>query len=405
VEIEKARTARIKLDVRKAAYDAAVRVCKEYASGVEAGDTERQLWDGKWKSVLGEDYEEVTAIIDKARKSAQAKADAERRKAEGEQLEKGVRALLEMDRDHVDQWRKRLEQAEKKIAKGKSDGVFDEQKVTELLDEINLRKKWVVGVVVNQSQYEIEVARRPIKPGQREFFEFRGTMPVDGLRVASAGYKPLTIDERSLDGSVVQIGVGKWKLEPIPKAWVLIPQLEDGVTCHLDGAIRRSGEKVEVDSVKDHECEFSRKNHKSQKYSFRVKGGEHKKLQSPKGWEEDPEFKKRCEAMLADAWLGLDSGFGMVCLETYYKMHSEGYKLKQSDYEIDVEGERKTFNDIANVEAAWEICNNIYQEALKTGGRYRLEEAERAWKKARRLYNVLMGKPVTEEEPLKRREE
>ena len=384
--IEKARTARIQRDVadqnRKDAYDAADRVCKGYASGVEVGDTERQLWDGKWKPVLAEsDYKKITDIIYKSREAAQAKAEAERRKAECERLERECRALLEVDRNHVERWRKQLEEVERKVADGSSRGVLDAQEAAALRGEVDQRKTWIVGVVANRSQYEIEVAKRRTGPGQREFFEYRGTMPVGGLQVICPGHKALVIDGSALDGSEVSIGDGKWKLEPIPKARVRIPQLENGVTCRLGGVVRGSGEQVEVDSGKEYEYVYSRKNHENQKGSFSARGGELQELPHPKEWDVSPKFKKWCQTRLVDAKVSLTSGFGLACLEVYHEMHVEGYRLNH--------------NDLETVEEAWERCDEDFKKAKEVAvvrGRYNLQDAEKVWKKARKFYNELTGK-------------
>ena len=388
-EIEKARTARIQRDVagqnRKDAYDAALDVCKGYASGIEAGDTERQLWEGKWKSVLGEkDFAEIIAIIDKARGSAKAKAEAEQRKAEGVRLEKEISALLEVDQNQVERWKGRLADAERKIKEGQD--LLGQEKVDALLNEVRLRKKWVVGVVANRTDHVIKVGGRSISPGQREYFELPEGLPQGGWQVVSTGYKPLTIDQNALDGSVVLIGEGNWKLEPIPKARIRIPQLEDGVSCRLDGVMRGSGDNVEVDSGKAIKYVYSLKGHEDQKGSFTVQGGEQKDLPAPGEWRVDKELEEWFQTKLDDAELSLSSGFGLACLEVYHEMYVRGYRLNQED--------------LARVEKAWERCDEdfkIAKEKAVKDGRYNLREAQEVWMKARRLYNVLTGKRVTVE--------
>lgn len=392
-KVEGAQAKRIARDVaeknRKDAWDDVVRVRNGYASGVEAGDSERQIWEGKWKPVLDEaTYKSISAIIEEDHKKAVDKAEeerkiaeAKRRKAERERFEKDIRAALSVDRDHVERWKGQLADAEQKIAKGKSSGVLDAQGADALQGEVNLRKKWVIGVVANQTAQAIEFSDQRIAPGKRGYFEFKDGIPAGGLSVTCAGYKPLAIGKDVLDGTVVQIGSGKWKLEPIPKAFVQIPQLGDGVTCYLDGVVRSSGDKVEVDSGKKYEYEYRRKNHKGQKGTFSVRSGELQKLSPPKEWELDSKFIGSFKTKLDDAEDALQSGYGLLCLESYHEIYVAGYRLNQKDLE--------------NVEKAWEKCDKdlkVAKEKAIKDGRYKLEGALRTWKKARRLYNELTGK-------------
>ena len=153
---------------RKEAHDDAVKVCKGYESGVEAGETERQLWEGKWKSILAEaTYKQIYDVIDAAR----LKAVEERKRKERLQLERQIRASLEVDKDHVERWKGQLADAERKVADGKSRGVLDAQNAATLQGEIDKRKKWVVGVVANQTSQEIEFSDQRIAPGRRGYFD------------------------------------------------------------------------------------------------------------------------------------------------------------------------------------------------------------------------------------------
>ena len=181
------------------------------------------------------------------------------------------------------------------------------------------------------------------------------------------------------------IGTGKRRLGPISKVRVSIPQLEDGVTCRLDGVVRGGGEQVEVDSGKEYEYVYSRKNHIDQKGSFSAKGGELKELPSPqKPWKVNPKFEEWCQAKCQDAVQGLDSGFGLVCLETYHEMYVEGYTLKSDDREI--------------VEEAWKRCIEEFERTIHNVVGGNNAAAKAAYLKARRLYNELIGKRATVED-------
>ena len=389
-EIEKARTERIARDVadqnRKDAYDAAVRVCKGYVSGVEAGEAERQLWDGKWKPVLGEaDYAKIIAIIDKARETAQAKeeearlrAEAERRKAEGERLEKECRALLEVDRNHVERWRNQLETVTRKVADGLSRGVFDEQRAAALRGEVEQRKRWVVGVVENQTQQTIMVRGKRVASGESEYLELHGGMPQGGLLVTSAGCKPLTVGTEVLDGAVVKIGAGTWKFEPIPKARVRVPPLQNGVTCLVDG-VERTGE-FEL-AAGNHTCVYRLKDHKDQKNTFSVNDGESSQLPEPAEWQPDDQFLNYLGQKLKEVEQCLEVNDGELCLRTYHEIWQKGYRLKEDDK--------------ANVEDAYEICKKDYKtkhDRAKRDPRFKEEDVRKWWEVVMTLYYDLTGK-------------
>ena len=353
---------------RKDASAAANGVCDKYVSGgVDAGNSARQLWDVEWKSVLDEaTYKGISAIIDQARA-----------KAEGVQLEKEVRVLLEVDRSRVERWKNQLADAERKITEGK--GLLGQAKADTLLNEVRLRKKWVVGVVANLTQHEIEVAGRQIQPGQREFFEFQDAMPQNGLRVSCSGHKPLTVDKNDLDGSVVSIGGGKWKLEPIPKARVQIPQLPDGVICLL-GGVKRTG-TVEVDGGRRYNYVYRREGHEDQTGQIAVQSGELAHLPPPGEWRADDSLRPLFEEKLADVEICFGTNDGDRTLRLYHEIWLKGYKLTQDDRE--------------NVEWAFGICKEDYKKKLdraKRDSHFKEEDVRKWWDEILEIYKDLVGR-------------
>ena len=388
-EVRAKRKARDKKEEdRKAAWDDVIRVRKAYESGVDAGNAERQVWDGKWKSVLDEAaYKEIAVVIDQAlakaeagRQAALKKREEERRRVAGEKLEKEIRESLKVDENHVEGWRRQLEEAESKISKGESGGVLDEQKAASLLGEVNVRKQWVVGVVKNQSQQEIDVAGRRIAPGQRECFVLEGGMPEGGLTVKCVGYRPLTLDKDTLDGSVVTVGSGKWKLVPIPKARVQVPALEGGVTCLVDGREREGDGEFEL-SAGRHEYVYRLKDHEDQKGSFAVGDGEVKKLPEPGKWRADRALEELFTRKINDIENCLEVKDGELCLRTYHEIWKKGYRL--------------TEDDKANIGDAFDICKKDYEAKLHRAivdPRFKEEDVRKWWEGVLALYNDLTSK-------------
>ena len=364
---------------RKDAYDDAVRVCKGYVAGIESGEAERQLWDGKWKPILDEaTYGKISAVIDKARDKASAKAKQARMKAEGERLEKEIKALLEVDQNQVERWKGQLADAERKIVEGKA--LLGQEKVDDLKGEVARRKKWVIGVVANRTDHVIRVGGRSINPGQREYFELPEGMPQGGWQVSSAGYKPLTIDQSALDCSVVSVGDGKWKLEPIPKARVHVPVLGAGVTCLVDDKVREGGSEFELASG-THRYVYKLANHVDQEGKFVVQGGVATTLAQPGKWAIDPAIKDKFKKAIEKAEQCLEVNDGEFCLRIYHEIGKEGYRLAEDDK--------------GNVETAYEMCKEDYKIKLaraKRDPRFKEEDVQRWWEGILDLYYDLTGK-------------
>jgi len=205
-------------------------------------------------------------------------------------------------------------------------------------------------------------------------------MPVDGLRVASSGYKPLTIDEKTLDGSLVQIGVGKWTLEPIPKARVHVPELESGVTCLVDGQAREGGSDFEL-ATGEHRYVYKLTNHVDKVGRFVVQGGIATNLPKPGEWTVDSSVMDYIKQKLEEVKQCLDVEDGELGLRTYHEIWKMGYRL--------------TEDDKGNIEAAFEICKQDYKKKLDRAIKDpRFDEAEvrRWWQSVLALYYDLTGK-------------
>ena len=288
---DKARRDRMDIDAAKsllpratAAADAIVRSYAE--NGLKIADREAEIWRHDWgKRLLKEDYEKQSGRLAAARDEVLRKIAERERNNARKALFDECRALIEMV-SPVQSRDARLREAETKLQQAVAAKLIDAKDSSVLMKEIETVRGWTVFEIVNHSDLDLKVGGIEIKNTDSHIFVFTNAPP-ETLAVECFGYESFPLG-RQTDGKRVTLLPEHFALL---KVEVSVGELEDGVSCRVDGI-----------SVKDklikvvpgaHECVYSKADYKVQTIPFRVEPGVAIALPGPGKWARSEEWLQK----------------------------------------------------------------------------------------------------------------
>ena len=171
----------------------------------------------------------------------------------------------------------RLESAGVRVSKAIFDGILTEAEAAPLLDEINRRKKWAVGMVKNGCSVQIAVGGRRVDAGETKLIVFKDGIPGEWFLDAE-GFerKPLL---RDFDGCILSFD----DLDLVPTdVAVGIPSLGFGVKCYFEGA-HVSGEIRLKPGT--YSCIYRKRGYEDQTVRFKVRPSTPMTLPLPSKWK------------------------------------------------------------------------------------------------------------------------
>ena len=235
---------------------------------------------GDWvhtAAYMKEQKEKAQAEKMRAEKERAAAAAA---KAERIQKLKNVCEALMVDAPATNR-QHRLEQAQAQVDQALSDGLLSLEDVSAVKDEIDKRKRWIVGEVLNGCAMDVSVGGTVIPARARGIVKLENGIPKD-YGIELPGYERLSLPV-DFDGSVFAINERSFSPKPVT---VSLPSgLETGVRCLFDGK-----EVVRPLQLKPgmYSCVYQRSGYRDQPMTFEVEVSMDRALPSPQTWSANP---------------------------------------------------------------------------------------------------------------------
>ena len=175
----------------------------------------------------------------------------------------------------------RLEQAQAQVDQALSDGILSLEDVASVKDEIDKKKRWIVGEVLNGCATGVSIGGKVIPAGARGTVKLENGIPKD-YGVELPGYERLSLPV-DFDGSVFSIN--ERNFSPKAVAVSLPSGLETGVRCLFDGK-----EVVRPLQLKPgmYSCVYQRSGYRDQPMTFEVEVSKDRALPSPQTWIANP---------------------------------------------------------------------------------------------------------------------
>ena len=259
-------------------------------------DRKADAWRGKWSGPLGAakgDYARLDAMMSEARRRRIAESNG----ALGGISLEALRAAVERN-EPVEDRMNRLSEAETEIRSAVASGRLLGSAGDELLAEIERRREWTVFRVDNRSGLDISIGDVAMSNGTARVFVYTNAPP-DGLAAVHDGYEPFPLGVQANGRNVCLYPEHFTQM----RVSVSLPDVDDGVTCRVDGVPVRGGAVRLMPG--SHECVYSRSDYIEQSMPFRVEAGESAMLPSPFRWRETPALAALASAEVAaeaDDW-------------------------------------------------------------------------------------------------------
>ena len=207
-------------------------------------------------------------------------AAAERKRVENlKSMQESVRAKCRelWANEPVQDRQDRLETAGVRVAKAIFDGVLTEAEAKPLLDEINRRKRWAVGMVENRCLVPIVVGGRPIAAGTTQLLVFENGIP-DEWSAEAKGFEKKTL-LRDFDGCLLTFDESDFVPLDVE---VRVPVLDAGVTCQFEGASISGVIRLKPGS---YVCLYRKRGYEDQMVHFQVRFGQPTEIPPPSAWK------------------------------------------------------------------------------------------------------------------------
>ena len=206
-------------------------------------------------------------------------AAAERKRVESlKSLQDSVRAKCRelLANEPVQDRQDRLEAAGISVTRAIYDGVLTETEAKPLLDEINRRKRWAVGMVENECRMPIVVGGRPVAAGTKQLLVFENGIPDEWIAAAKGFEKKSLL--RDFDGCVLTFDESDFVPLDVE---VRVPILEDSVTCQFEGTSISGVIRLKPGSYL---CIYRKRGYEDQMVRFQVRSGQPTEIPPPSIW-------------------------------------------------------------------------------------------------------------------------
>ena len=246
------------------AQDEARRVIEKYeadTAGVGSADRMEAEWQGQWQRFLHECGTELDRepdfrqLSDRIREAKQERALRRKESKIVSECEAIFRTIYLVTAENVKNWQHDcLDMAEAALAKADRDGYVSAASRRRLENEIERRRQWCVGVIVNRLHEPVSLVDETIGALSSQTLVFTNALPA-GAALIVDGYEPRPIDAEHLNGQVVTVRADQL-VERTGDAVLELPTLPEGTVAIVDGTLY-SGGKVTVRSGM-HEVAFRR---------------------------------------------------------------------------------------------------------------------------------------------------